>query len=196
MIAHVRQQVGIFGMSLGQDIPGSVQGGLRIGHPRVGIEVAFGQLCRIAGGIGQDCVGKGFKAGLACDLCPRAAFRFVRGVEVFESLFGIGLADLLGELRRELLLFGDGRQDRSPAILKLTQVEQTCVEIAQDRVIEAARGLLAIARDERDGRAVVDKVDDSGYLVGLDAEFEGQLRDDARQGFSGNLAAGAGDDSH
>ena len=121
---------------------------------------------------------------------------FVRGVEIFKPLFGFGLVDFPGKLRRELLLFGDGGQNRGPAILKFAQVEQARVEVAQHRVVEAARGLLAIARDEGNRRAVVDEIDDGGDLMGSDVEFDGQLRDDARQGFGGKLATGVGDDGH
>ena len=196
VIAHVRQQVGIFRVALCQDVASPVQRRLRVGHAGVGIKVARSQFDRIAAGIGQERVGQGLKAGLAGDLCTRASLGLVRGVEIFKPLLGIGLVDFPGKLRRELLLFRDRGQDRGPAILKLAQIEKARVEVAQHRVVEASRGLLAVARDEGDRRAIVDEIDDRGHLVGSDVEFEGQLRDDARQGFGGNLGAGVGDDGH
>ena len=59
------------------------------------------------------------------------------------------------------------------AVLELAQVAEPLLERAQLCVVEAARDLLAVARDERHGRPAVEQADGRGHLAVTDAELLG-----------------------
>lgn len=113
--------------------------------------------------------------------CARLALLAIRLVEVLHALELRGGADLGLELRRELALRADEQDDVLLALLEVAQVGQAVIEGAQRDVVHAARGLLAVASDERDGVALVDEVD--GGLDGsrLEAELSGERGDDVHE---------------
>ena len=59
----------------------------------------------------------------------------------------------------ELALGADRLQDRGAPLLQLAQVAQPLLERAQLRVVEQPGDLLAVAGDERHGRAAVEQLD-------------------------------------
>ena len=67
----------------------------------------------------------------------------------------------------------DALDDRRAAILQLTQIAEALFELAQLGVIESAGALLAIARDERHARALVEQPDGGRDLLHADAQFRG-----------------------
>ena len=70
-------------------------------------------------------------------------------------------------------------EDRGAALIELTQIDEALGKLAQLRVVEAAGDLLAIARDERHRRALVDELDRRLGLFGLGADFRGDQFGDA-----------------
>ena len=61
------------------------------------------------------------------------------------------------QLRRQLALLVDALEDGRAAILQLAQIAEPLLELAQLRVVEPAGLLLAVARDERHGRALAEQ---------------------------------------
>ena len=73
----------------------------------------------------------------------------------------------------ELALAADRLQDRGPPLLQLAQVAQPLLQRAQLGVVEHAGGLLAVAGDERHGRAAVEQLDRRPHLPLAHAELVG-----------------------
>ena len=126
----------------------------------------------------EDHVGERLEPRLARLLRARHALLAIGLVEVLDALHDRGGANLLLELGRELALRLDEQQDVRLALLEVAQVGEALVERAQGDVVHATRGLLAVARDEGDGVALVDELD--GRLDGfrLEAELVGERGDD------------------
>ena len=89
-----------------------------------------------------------------------AAFLFIRTVEVFELGKGPCLSDGGSQFFRELALLLDGAEDGLAALLQIAKVLQTRLQRTQDCVVHCTVQLLAIAGDEGDGVALVQKPDD------------------------------------
>lgn len=178
VLAHVGQQVGVLGVALGQDVAGAVQRRLGIVDRGFGIQVLGGQRGRIARGVGQDGVGQRFQAGFTRDLGAGAALGLVRRVQVFQTLLGIGGGDFLLQFGRELALLRDRFEDRATALFEFAQVAQAHFQIAQDGVVQAAGGFLAVACDERHGGAVIQQFHCRGDLGGAGAKLGGELGHD------------------
>jgi hypothetical protein len=81
-------------------------------------------------------------------------------------------------------LFGDAGNDRLTPLFQFAQVAQAFLEHAQLRVIEPARGFLAVARDERHRGAAIQQFHGSGNLCRFGGDFFGNLLcDRGHQGF-------------
>src|SRR5690606_36349637 len=143
------------------------------------IQVGGCQGLRFGGGIAQQGVGQGFQAGLAGNLGARAPFRLVGGVQIFQPLLAVGLQDLRTQGIVELALARDGVQDRHAAAFQFADVEQAHFQLAQDRVVQSAGGLLAVAGDERHSGAGVQQIHGRRNLGGAGVEFRRQQPQDA-----------------
>ena len=66
-------------------------------------------------------------------------------------------------------------------VFQLAQVAQALFQHAQLRIVQAAGGFLAVARDERHGRALVEQGNGSGDLGGFGRDFGGDTLFDGRQ---------------
>ena len=66
--------------------------------------------------------------------------------------------DRLRQLGRELALLLDALQHGGAPVLQLAQVAEALLQLAELRVVEAARLLLAVAGDERHGRAFAEQL--------------------------------------
>ena len=64
------------------------------------------------------------------------------------------------QLVGQLALLGDGGKDRFAARDQIAEVGELFFDVADLHFVEIAGGLLAIARDERHGAAVVQQLDD------------------------------------
>ena len=125
----------------------------------------------LGGHLHENHVGKRLQARLARFLGSRHALLAVGLVEVLHALELRGGADLCLELRRELALGLDEEKDVLLALLKVAQVGEALVKGAQGDVVHAACGLLAVARDEGDGVALVDELDGCLDCLRLEAEL-------------------------
>src|SRR5690606_14583864 len=128
---------------------------------------------------------------LARDRRPRATLRAVRQVEILERLLRLGRADPRLQLRCQLLLLRDRLQDRRAALLQLAQVLRAVPHFAALELVEAARRLLAVARDERQCVAVVEEGERRRHLARGDRQLVGDLLDQVlrQHGFGGSLWA-------
>ena len=117
--------------------------------------------------------GERFEAALTSHLCPRAALGFIGEIEILE-LRGIpAVGDARGELRRELLLLGDGLGD---GLLALLYILEAVVLLGNGRyldLVEGAGALLAVAGDEGDGGSVVEERQRALHLSLAQAEALG-----------------------
>ena len=186
IFAQAANQLGVLGEAFDQDRPRAVERVLD-GRNRVGFDESRRLLLRIAFGMGEQPVGQRFEAVLAGDLRLGAPLGLVGQIDVLEPRLGVGCADLRFERGVELALGADGIEDRFAAFLQLAQVAQPFFERAQLRIVERARRLLAVAGDERHGRAAVEQLHRRGDLTFGDAQFFGDALGDglhaARLGF-------------
>ncbi|CGY83627.1 Uncharacterised protein [Salmonella enterica subsp. enterica serovar Typhi] len=84
VITHFRQQCGVFGKALHQNVACAVERGFRVRHAFVAINVLCRFHVRIVGRFVPEQIGQRLKAGFNGDLSTGAAFRFIGQVEVFE----------------------------------------------------------------------------------------------------------------
>ena len=174
LLAQRADQVGVLGKALDQDRAGAVERGGDIGDLLFGIDEARRRDRRIVFRVRQQQIGERLQAGLLGDLGLGAALRLERQIDVFEPALAVGGADRGFERVVELALLADRIEDDGAPLLQLAQIAQALVERAQLRVIERAGRFLAIAGDERHGRAAVEQRHRGRDLLVADAEF---LRD-------------------
>src|SRR3569623_1592587 len=149
----------------------------------------------------QDALGSAAEQGererleprLACDLRLGAALFHIGAIEVFETRLGVGLGDFARELARELALFLDALAHHLAPLFQFAQITQTLVQQTQLRVVEAAGGLLAIARDEGNGGPFVEQGHGGGDLRFLGDEFLSETGMDRQHGHSWNFSGDTGD---
>ena len=85
------------------------------------------------------------------------------------------------EFGRHLALLGDRLDDGRAAVFQLAQIAQPVFQQAQLRVVQAARRLLAVARDEGHRRALVEQGNGSGNLRRFGRDLGGESVFDGRQ---------------
>ena len=189
VFAQALQEGGILGEALHQDLARAVKRGLGIGHAGVVAVGGAEGIAQVAHGFGfgrQHRVGEqGFcqrlQSGFARNLRAGAAFGLVRQVEIFELRLVGRQQDRFAQFGRELVLFVNGLEDRGAAGFEFAQVTQPFFQQAQLRVVQAVGGLLAVARNERHGRAFVEQCDGSGDLDGFGRDFGGETMFDGGQ---------------
>ena len=179
--AQLADQRGVLADALDQDGAGAVERGGGIGHALVRIDEGGGAFFRSDRRVGEDRVGQRFQTGLAGDLRLGAALGLVGQVEVFEARLAVGGQHVIEQRLRELPLLGDGREDRVAAVFHLAQVAELLLEVAQLGVVEAAGHFLAVAGDERHGRAFVQQFDRSADLRRLCIDLVGNPLGDGRR---------------
>src|ERR1700761_2863581 len=109
-----------------------------------------------------------------------AALGLVGGIEVFElALVQRGFDPGL-ELIRQLALLGNGSEDGRAAILKLAEVGQLFLDIANLDLIEIAGGLFAVAGNERYSSAIIQQFDDSHQSADRQIQGLGNVDEDFR----------------
>ncbi len=72
----------------------------------------------------------------------------------------------------------DALEYRLAPVFQLAQIAQPVFQFTQLHVVKSIGGFLAVARDKRNGRAAVEKVDRSFDLLFLNADFGGNLPND------------------
>ncbi len=174
--AHRTHQFGILGGTFDDDVPSPFERSGRIGHRLP--HVSGGNLGGVDRRVGEQGVGERFEACLTGDLRLGAPLGLVRQIDVLESGLGVCCVERGGQLRGELALFGDRGEDRVAAGIEFTQVGEAFVEGTQLGVVEAAGHLLAVPRDERDGRTLVEHRDGRDDLMLADLQFLGDTGGD------------------
>jgi hypothetical protein len=101
IITHFRQQRGVFGKALHQNVA-RIQGGFGVGDAFVGIDKFRGFGFRVVGRLVPQQVGQRLQPGFNGDLPARAALRFVRQIEIFE--FGFAQRAVNGFFQRSVSL--------------------------------------------------------------------------------------------
>ena len=189
VVAQVLQQWSVFGEALHQDEARAVQRRLGVGHAGVvallGGEGRLQVFARLFLGVehsvGQQRIGQRQQPGFQRDLRLGAAFWFVRQVQVFQAGLVFGMTDRVQQLRRHLVLLIDRRDDRGAPFLQLAQVAQALFQQPQLHIVQLAGRLLAVARDERHGRTLVEQRNGGGDLGGFGGNFEGEALFDGWQ---------------
>ncbi len=174
-LAEFADEVGVLGEAFHEDGARPRERGGGVGDTRVGVDERLGRGGRVLRGVGQQAVRQRFEAGLPRDLGLGAALGLVGEVDVLETGLLLGGHDPGFELFGELALGADGFEDHRAPVFELPQVAQAFLEGAQLGVVEAARHLLAVTRDERHRRAVVQQGHGGVDLLGADTEFAGDL---------------------
>jgi hypothetical protein len=178
--AQAVDERGVFGDRFHEDLARAVERGFHVGDAFLRIDESRCAFFRRDRRIVAQRERERFEAGFARDLRLGAALGLVRQIEVFEARLGVGFEDALAQGVVELALFVDAGEDRGAAIFEFAQVAETFFEQAQLRVVEPAGDFLAVARDERHGRAAVEQFHGSFYLRRLrgdvlgDAVFDGE----------------------
>ncbi len=172
---------GALGQALGQDVAGAGEGGRGVLHPLAGVDEGGRQLLRqvARGGAGEEGVGQRLQPLLAGDLGAGAPLGLVGEVEVLEVLLGHGGADRGLQLVRELPLLADALQDGVAALGELQEVLPALEEGLELQVLEAARGLLAVAGHEGDGRPLGEQLGGGPRLVRPAVHLRGDDLDEA-----------------
>ncbi len=165
----------MLGHLLHQDVAGTLEGGLDVGH--LGTEIG-GRLGLRVPAVRQQAGGQGLEAVLARDLALGAALGLEGQVEILELGLGGGGGDPGGKLGRQLALGLDRFADGLAPGIELAQVGQPLLELAQLGIVQAAGRLLAVAGDERHRRALVQERYRRAHLLGPGADLLGDDADD------------------
>ena len=111
---------------------------------------------------------------LAGDGRAGAALLLIGAVKILHLRERRGRVDGSGELRRELTLSVDSLFDLLTALVEIAQIRQAILEFSEGRVVHRAVQLLAVARDEGDGVALVEQLYDVIYMTLLAAKLAGE----------------------
>src|SRR5574344_961693 len=166
---------GLVGELFREDVAGAGDRGLRIREALLFRKVDAGDvLGRVRRGfLGDDDTGERLQSEFLRDGRTRALLRLVRSVKVFEEGLVLARLDLSLELRRELALFLDALQDGFLAFLHFLEVFAAVLDVAEFNFIKGAGLVLAVARDERNGSALVHKFERLGDAPFFEFEFFG-----------------------
>ena len=160
-VAQLFAHVGVVGDDFGDDVFGACDGifGGRNALFFIDIFGGFGvHVERLI--LREDGLRQGLQAALDGDARARLLFLFIRAVDIFRLGQRRRGGERGGDLVRHFALLGDGLGDLFFALFQAAQIGEAVVELAQHLVVAAARHLFAVARDERNGVALVDEVDD------------------------------------
>ena len=172
ILAQPADQFGVFGETLDQNGARAFQRCLRrLDGFRLQIRGTL--FLRLAFGMGEQRFGQRLQPVLARDLRLGAALGLVWQIDVFQSRFRVGGVDLPLQRGVEFALGLHTLEDRRAPLFQLAQVTQPLFQRAQLRVVERASRLLAVARDEGNGRAAVQQVDGGPDLGDGDVQFFG-----------------------
>ena len=106
-----------------------------------------------------------------------AFFRTEREVEVLEGGEVFGGVDFDLQLLGEELAFLERGEDRFAAFVEFLEFLHAVADVGDLDFVEFAGALLAVAGDERDGRAFFKKNGGRGDLAGLQGEFLDDLEE-------------------
>ena len=144
------------GHPLGADVAGAGQRGSRVGDAALRVHERRHRRPRVAAGLlPPEQVGQRLQAALAGDGGPRPPLRPVGEVQVLQLGARRGAGQGAGQLGRHLALLLDRGDHGRPAGLQLAPAPDAVQHRLHLDLVQAAGRLLAVARDERHGRAVL-----------------------------------------
>ena len=172
-LAHLAAQARVLRGRLRDDVARAGECVLRGRHAlgRVDEGGGVGEGIAVALRLQEHGVRERLEPALARLLRPRAALLLVGEVEILELLQLRRALDGRAQLIRELSLRVDGLYDFLLTLDEAAQVGEALLEDAELLVLERARRLLAVARDERHGVARVEQLDGLRGLLRADAEL-------------------------
>ena len=181
--AQVLHQGGIFSPALAQNVAHAIEYGRHGGEifaafAFFGLNKGLRLGLRVKRRVGKQLVGQRLDAAFACNLPLGAALGLVGQVEVFEFLLGGGGFNGCLQLRRELALFFNAFEYRIAPFCQIAQIGQPRFQRAQLDVVQAASSLLAVAGNERNAGAAVQKIDCGLHLTRLNGNITGNLFND------------------
>ena len=101
-----------------------------------------------------------------------------RQVDVFQLLLGRRTGNRQAQRIGQLALLVNGLEHGHAAVFQLAQVGQAFMKRAQLRVVEPARGFLAVAGHKRNRGTAVQQLHRSADLLRLDIQFLSNLTND------------------
>ena len=147
---------------LGDDVLRQLDRRLRVRHALFPVDVRRRQLHRIvAPPLRKNRFGQRLHALLPCDHRARAALGLKGPVDVLQAGQRLRPGQLRAQLVRQPALLVDGTLDLLAALVKASQIIKPLAQLAQLLVVHRAGLLLAIARDERHGVALVQQRHDA-----------------------------------
>ncbi len=178
-VADGGAHVGRLGDLLGEDVADAGQhvlGGVQL---LLGVDQRAGHLGEVRhhGVARPHGDGERLQAALAGGGRQRALLRLVREVKVFEALGALGGGDGGAQLVGQPALVLDALEDGVLALGELPLGLHAPLHGADDFLVEPAGALLTVARDERDGVALVEQVDHGLDLQLADLQVLGDARE-------------------
>ncbi len=146
-----------------------------------GFQVFAGFFLGLQHRVCQQCIRQRFQPGLPCDLRLGTALFLEGQIQVFEPRLVFRIREGSPQRRCHLALLFDSSNDYGAPVFQFAQIAQPLFQQAQLRIVQPARGLLPITRDEWHCRAFVEQGNGGGYLCGPGAEFKGKALFDGWQ---------------
>ncbi len=146
----------------GDDVSRALQRGVDVGD-FLGHVGARRLLWAPARRLREDEVGERLQASLTRDAPPRLPLLLVWEVEILELVSRGRGEQRRSQLRRELSLLFDGPEDDRAPLLERDVLVVLFLDGADLHLVEVARSLLAVARDEGDRRALREERDDRAH---------------------------------
>ena len=164
LVTQVLTEFGIVGHFFGQNVGGTLEGGLRVGKA-----LFFGQVNQrnLLGGVAgfflsPHQAGQGLQAQFLRDGGAGALLGLVRSVNIFEEGLVLTGFDLGLEFGSQLALFFDTLEHGFFAVHKFLQVIAAVADIAQLDFVQRARLVLTVAGDKGDSTTLVHQLERLG----------------------------------
>ena len=169
-------QLRVVAEQLRHDVGGPRQGVLRRLYALFGVDIPGGFLRRVRAvrPLGEEPLRQGGQTLLPGHGGPGAALLLIGAVQVLHLRQGGGGVDGLGELFGEPALLVDGFFHRLPPLLEAPEVLEPLLQIAEGGVVHGSVVLLAVAGDEGDGVALVQKVHHILYMLRALVQLPGE----------------------
>ena len=184
-LTQATDQRGVLREALHQNLLGAIQRRLGIGHVLVGSDETGRLSLRLQRRVREQRIGQRLQPRFTRDLGLGTALLAIRQIKIFQALLAVGGQHIPLKRGAQLVLLGDRFEHDLTPLLQLTQIAQALFELTHLGVIEPAGGFLAVARDERHGRAAIQQLDGGGDLFFAHPKLTGQRLLNAASGGSG-----------